>query len=108
MYVLSIVNQLKFSYIHHLYENLTSTLEANITERKHAALLYEITEHRKILEEYDKKRTGHTKPKPQRAAKKLHKHISNFRLKFNPMGPDQRKINDMLRQLQNTLLKYLN
>lgn len=87
MYVLSIVNQLKFSYIHHLYENLTSTLEANITERKHAALLYEITEHRKILEEYDKKRTGHTKPKPQRAAKKTSQTHFKLQTKVQSNGP---------------------
>lgn len=105
MYVLNMIEQLKFRRIHGLFEDLLDTLDAS--NDKDIRLTYVLMEHKKVLDYYDKERTGKTRPNPKRLAKKLHKRISNFRLKFIPMGPDQRDLNDALRNIQLKLTDYL-
>lgn len=105
MYVLNMIEQLKFGRIHGLFEDLLETLDAS--DNKDIRLTYVLMEHKKVLDYYDKERMGDARPDPKKLAKKLHKRISDFRLKFIPTGPDQRELNDALRSIQLELTDYL-
>lgn len=105
MYVLNTIEQLKFGRIHALCKDLMETLDA--TKENDVRLAYLLTEQENTLEYYDKERMGKTRPDPKRLARKLHRRISDFRLKFLPMGPNQRDLNDALRNIQLELTDYM-
>lgn len=105
MYVLNIFEQLKFGRIHALCEDLRETLDN--TDDNDTRLSYVLMEQNKTLDYYDKERTGQIGHDPKKLAKRLHKRISDFRLKFLPIGPDQRDLNDALRNIQLELTDYL-
>ncbi|MBD5585200.1 MAG: hypothetical protein HDQ88_08960 [Clostridia bacterium] len=109
-YVLTIREQIKLQRICKAFRVLYVSLYTcpNKTMEQ-TELMYKLTDAKGFFEEFCGENTKAYKPKNDilRQISKLNHKISEFRLKLQTLGRDQRYVNDELRNIQNVLLDYV-
>lgn len=108
-YVLTIIEQVRLQKIHTTFRTLSMALY--VEEQPAMAeqnLLRQLDGFDRFFEDFcgKKKKIYKTRKNIPKQARKLHRQISNMRLKMQMLSRDQKYVDDTLRQLQHALREY--